>query len=218
MHLLLVEDDIELAKGIANRLAAHGFVVDHASSAEEALEHREPENIAALIVDVGLPGLSGVELVKRWREMVRSTPILMLTARGGWQEKVSGLDAGADDYVVKPVRSEELAARLRAMLRRAGGQLSAMLEAGDITLDQTKRSAWKGEEKLDLTSTEYRLLRLLLLMPDRMHTTTAILEHLYPADKERNPNAVEVHVGRLRRKIGRDRIRTIRGLGYRMML
>lgn len=217
MRLLLVEDDIQLAQGIASRLAAHGFVIDHAATGEEALEQHDPDNIAALIVDVGLPGMSGIDLVRRWRELGRSTPILMLTARGGWQEKVSGLDAGADDYVVKPVRSEEVVARLRALLRRAAGHLSSRLAAGDITLDPAQRTAWKGEEKLDLTSTEYRLLRLFLLMPDKTHMPAAILDHLYPADKERGLNAVEVHVGRLRRKIGHERIKTIRGLGYRMI-
>lgn len=217
MRLLLVEDDIQLANGMASRLATHGFVIDHAASGEAALEQHDPDNIAALIVDVGLPGMSGVDLVKHWRDLGRSTPILMLTARGGWQEKVSGLDAGADDYVVKPVRSEEVVARLRALLRRAAGHLSSRLAAGDITLDPAQRTAWKGDEQLDLTSTEYRLLRLFLLMPDKTHTPAAILDHLYPADKERGLNAVEVHVGRLRRKIGHDRIKTIRGLGYRMI-
>jgi two-component system, OmpR family, response regulator len=215
MRILLVEDEIEIAKRLAMRLAASGFVVEQAADAETALDWPDPSGFAALIIDLGLPGMSGLSLVKRWRARGRSTPILILSARGSWQEKVEGLNAGADDYVVKPVRAEEVAARLHALTRRAAGQSSAHLTAGKVALDPAAKAAWLDGVLLDLSQTEFRLLHFFILRAGHILAQSDILEHLYPMSSERALNTIEVHIGRLRRKIGRKSISTIRGLGYR---
>jgi two-component system, OmpR family, response regulator len=215
MRLLLVEDDVELAKRMVGRLSDGGFVVESAEDAETALDWPEPDKFAAMVVDVGLPGLNGMELVSRWRAMGRGTPILMLTARGSWQEKVAGLNAGADDYVVKPVHPEEIIARVRALLRRTAGKASSRISAGEVELDPHSKTAWVADREIILTNIEFRLLQLFLLRPGHILAQSDILDHLYPLDKDREQNTIEVHVGRLRRKIGKDKIRTLRGLGYR---
>jgi two-component system, OmpR family, response regulator len=189
--------------------------MEHSADAEAALDWPDPSGFSALVVDLGLPGLSGIEFVRRWRERGLTTPILILSAHDSWQEKVEGLNAGADDYVVKPVRAEELIARLQALVRRASGHTGAQISAGDVTLDPAAKAAWRGNEQLDLTQMEYRLLQMFVMRAGHILAQSDILDHLYPMASERDLNTIEVHVGRLRRKIGRTAITTIRGLGYR---
>lgn len=216
MRVCLVEDDEELARRLAAGLATAGFVVEHARDAETALAWPDPESFAALIVDLGLPGLGGLELVARWRALKLATPILILTARDGWQEKVAGLNAGADDFVVKPARTEEIVARLHALARRTAGQSGPRLQAGGVSLDPAARTAWLADgEPINLTQIEFRLLQFFLHRAGRIVSQSDVLDHLYPLSQERDLNTVEVHVARLRRKIGRAAITTVRGLGYR---
>ncbi len=216
MRLLLIEDDTRLANRLAARLASDGMIVEHVASAEQAFEFDDFDTLAALIVDIGLPGADGVAFIRKVRSLGFTLPILVLSARGNWEEKVEGLNAGADDYVVKPVRAEELIARLQALLRRASGQAGERLAAGGIELDLRQKAAWVDDEPIDLTQIEFRLLQLFLLRPGHVLSQAEILEHLYPGDKEREANTIEVNIARLRRKIGKDAIRTVRGLGYRL--
>ena len=174
------------------------------------------DGFTAVIVDLGLPGMGGVELIRSLRRKGLRTPILILTARSAWQDKVEGLNAGADDFIVKPVRVEELVARLHALARRAAGQADSRLRSGALVLDPALAQASIDGRALDLTATELKLLTLLMLNPMRTLSQSALLDHLYPLDAEREPNTVEVHVGRLRRKIGRERLITVRGVGYRL--
>lgn len=216
MQLLLIEDDADLAARMLARLALVGFTVEHVSSAEAALDWPSLDLFAALIVDVGLPGMDGIEFVRVARRRGLTAPILILTARGSWEEKVVGLNAGADDYVVKPARAEEIVARLQALLRRSAGQPQPRLRVGALELDQQARVAYRDGVDIDLTHTEFRLLQLFMHRSGRILAQADILDQIYPMAEERDPNTVEVHVGRLRRKIGKDAIRTIRGLGYRL--
>jgi two-component system, OmpR family, response regulator len=216
MRLLLIEDDPQLANRLTARLVGEGMMVEHAASAESAPDIDELDGFAALIIDIGLPGIDGVAYIRKIRATGCTLPILVLSARGNWEEKVAGLNAGADDYVVKPVRAEELVARLQALLRRAAGQASTRLAASGIELDLQQKNAWLDGEPIDLTQIEFRLLQIFLLRAGHVLPHAEILDHLYPAAKEREPNTVEVHIGRLRRKIGKDAIRTVRGLGYRL--
>ena len=215
MRILVVEDEAELARRLCDRLETSGFVAESVASAESALDLPDPENWSALVVDIGLPGMDGFDLVRRWRQKGFDTPIIILSARGSWQEKVEGLNAGADDYVVKPVRGEELLARLNALVRRAAGQTHAKLEAGEIMMDPGARMVWRNKSQIELTQIEYRLLHLFLLKPGHILSQGEILDHLYPMAEERDLNTVEVHIGRLRKKVGKTAIATIRGLGYR---
>jgi two-component system, OmpR family, response regulator len=217
MRLLVIEDEAELGRRLAERLSTGGFVVESACSAEAVFDLPDPEKWAAMIVDLGLPGMSGIELIKKWRQLGYDTPILVLSARGSWQEKVEGLNVGADDYVVKPVRGEELLARINALVRRAAGQNRSKLTAGQIEMDPAARMVWRDGEPLELTQMEFRLLHLFLLRAGHILAQTEILDHLYPMADERDLNTIEVHVGRLRRKVGKAAITTIRGLGYRFV-
>ena len=216
MQLLLIEDDADLAARMLARLAIAGFAVEHVASAEAALDWPSLDVFATLVVDVGLPGMDGIEFTRTVRRRGVTAPILILTARGSWEEKVVGLNAGADDYVVKPARAEEVVARLQALLRRSAGQLEPRLRVGDLELDQLARIAYRDGVDIDLTHTEFRLLQLFMHRSGRILSQSDILDQLYPMAEERDVNTVEVHVGRLRRKIGKDAIRTIRGLGYRL--
>jgi two-component system, OmpR family, response regulator len=215
MRILIIEDESELARRVDSRLSASGFIVETAHDAETALDIPDPERFAAIVVDLGLPGIGGMEFISRWRATGHDTPILVLSARGSWQEKVNGLNAGADDYVVKPVRSEELVARIHALVRRAAGQTNARLAAGPVEMDPSARIVWLCGNRIDVTQMEYRLLHLFILRSGHILAQTEILDHLYPMADERDLNTIEVHVGRLRRKIGKNAITTIRGLGYR---
>lgn len=215
MRLLLIEDDVVLSGRLAERLGQAGFVTSHVGSAEQALRLDDLDGVAALIVDVGLPGMDGIAFVRSFRRAGYTQPILMLTARGDWQQKVDGLNAGADDYVVKPVRAEELVARLHALLRRAAGHVGDRIMLGPIEIDLQARAARLDGVLLELTQIEFRLLQLFAYRAGHVLTQSEIQDHLYAETLERSANAIEVHIGRLRRKIGRDTIRTIRGLGYR---
>jgi DNA-binding response OmpR family regulator len=216
MRILFVEDDPEISQRVICRLAALGFTMDHAADAETALKWPRPETIAALIVDVGLSSASGIGLIQQWRDRGLLTPILILSTGGSWQEKVKGLNAGGDDYVVKPVHPEEVAARLRAIMRRASGHATPRLSAGLLAIDPSTGAAWLGDTALDLTRIEAHLLYLLVKHQNRALTCAEILDQLYPDAAKRGRNNVEANVKRLRRKIGRERIVTIRNRGYRL--
>lgn len=215
VRVLIVEDDSELGKRMVASLVRHGFTCEWVQSAEDA-EDFAFDGFAVLIVDLGLPGIGGIELIRRLRQRRLVAPILIFTARSSWQEKVEGLNAGADDFLVKPVRIEELVARLHALARRAAGQADARLVAGNLALDPAQRQAYLDNAPLALTGTEYRLLSLFFYNPGRTLPQAMILDHMYPLQTDRDLNTVEVHIGRLRRKIGRARIQTVRGLGYRL--
>lgn len=215
MRLLVVEDDPELGRRLTERLRAAGFAVELAASRSEAEDWPDVDRMAAVILDLGLPDGSGLDLLRHWRDRRVETPILILTARGSWQDKVEGLNAGADDFVVKPVRFEELLARLNALFRRQQGTRAATISAGDLALDPLARTATLAGAPLMLSKQEYRLLHLFLRRAGQVLSQNDILDDLYALDDEREPNTVEVLIGRLRRKIGRTRITTLRGLGYR---
>jgi two-component system, OmpR family, response regulator len=215
MRILLVEDEGEIARRCVSRLSAVGFIVEHVANAESALDLAGPEHFAAMVVDLGLPDISGMELIRRWRERGHLTPIIIMTARDNWQDKVAGLNNGADDFVVKPIRSEELVARLHALIRRTSGHAAARVSAGSVQIDPNAKAVWLEGEQLDLTQIEYRLLYLFVLRAGHILAQSEILDHIYPMTSERDLNTIEVHIGRLRRKIGKSAITTVRGLGYR---
>lgn len=215
MRLLVVEDDPELGRRLSERLRAADFAVELAGSRSEAEDWPDVDRMAAVILDLGLPDGSGLDLLRHWRNQRLETPILILTARGSWRDKVEGLNAGADDFVVKPVRFEELLARLNALFRRQQGTRATMIAAGDLTLDPLARTVTLAGAPLSLSRQEFRLLHLFLRRAGQVLSQTDILDDLYALDDEREPNTVEVLIGRLRRKIGRTRIITLRGLGYR---
>ena len=215
MRLLVVEDDPELGRRLTERLRGADFAVELAASRSDAEDWPEVDRMAAVILDLGLPDGSGLDLLRHWRDRRVETPILILTARGSWQDKVEGLNAGADDFVVKPVRFEELLARLNALFRRQQGSRSTALDAGDLSLDPLARTATMGGAPLALSRQEFRLLHLFMRRAGQVLSQSDILDDLYALGDEREPNTVEVLIGRLRRKIGRERIATLRGLGYR---
>lgn len=216
MRLLLVEDDADLAARLSRRLTAAGFAVDVAADGETALAWPDLAGHAAIILDLGLPRLDGLSLLRQWRATGLRTPVIILTARGLWQEKVEGLNAGADDFVVKPVQSEELIARIHAQVRRAEDKGAPLLTAGDISLDPVARSASRAGTALDLSRQEFRLLEAFMRRPGSILSQADLLERLYPLGEERDWNALEVQVSRLRKKLGRPAITTVRGLGYRL--
>lgn len=216
MRLLVVEDDPELGRRLSERLRGADFAVELACSRSEAEDWPDVDRMAAVILDLGLPDGSGLDLLRHWRNQRMETPILILTARGSWQDKVEGLNAGADDFVVKPVRFEELLARLNALFRRQQGTRATTIAAGDLTLDPRARTATLAGAPLMLSKQEFRLLHLFLRRAGQVLSQSDILDDLYALDEEREPNTVEVLIGRLRRKIGRTRITTLRGLGYRL--
>lgn len=215
MRILLVEDDEQLARRLAERLRGSGFAVDVARSLAEGEAWPDMDKIELVILDLGLPDGTGMELLRLWRARKVACPVLILTARGSWQDKVEGLNAGADDFVVKPVRFEELLARLHALLRRFGGTRSSVLEAGGLRLDPISGEVSGEEGAIALSKQEFRLLHLFMRRPGQVLAQGDIVEHLYELDSHREANAIEVLVSRLRRKIGAGRIATIRGLGYR---
>ncbi len=218
MRLLLVEDDAELGRRLSERLGAVGMAVDWVQTAESARDWPDLAETAAVILDLdlGLPDGDGLDLLRHWRASGEVVPILILTARGNWRDKVEGLNSGADDFLVKPVRFEELLARLHALWRRGRGQAPATIAAGNLALDPQARTATLAGQPLDLSRKEFALLHLFLRRPGHVISQDMILEQLYALEAERDRNAVEAHVSRLRRKIGRDAIRTVRGLGYRL--
>ncbi|MCE0461780.1 response regulator [Pseudomonas uvaldensis] len=218
MKLLVVEDEALLRHHLRTRLNDSGHVVQAVVNAEEALYQVREFNHDLAVIDLGLPGISGLELIRRLRAQDKAFPILILTARGNWQDKVEGLAAGADDYVVKPFQFEELEARLNALLRRSSGFTQSTITAGPLLLDLNRKQASLGEEPLALTAYEYRILEYLMRHHQQVVAKDRLMEQLYPDDDERDPNVIEVLVGRLRRKLeapaGFKPIDTVRGLGY----
>ena len=215
MRLLLVEDSVDLADQLMPMLRDNGYAVDWLADGRDALvrAHDEPFDLA--ILDLGLPGLDGLEVLRRWRDEGLAMPVLILTARDSWAERVDGLRAGADDYLTKPFHPDELLLRVQAVLRRSHGSSGGgRLEAGGLALDEARQSVWDGDREMELTGAEFRMLRYFMLNPDRLLSKAALTEHLYDGESERDSNVVEVHVNRLRRKLGRDSIQTRRGQGY----
>lgn len=216
MKLLLLEDDDLLAESLAESLKDNGYLVDLAASLKAAKSLMATEHYELAILDVGLPDGSGLDLLAQWRRQKRDTPILILTARDTWEDKVVGLETGADDYLTKPFHEAELMARLKALLRRQSGQLSQVITLNGISLDEAgQRVCLEGETWRSLTATEFRLLRYLMLHPDRIHSKEQLLEQLYALEQDAAaPNLVEVYIARLRRYLGKSVIQTRRGQGY----
>jgi two-component system, OmpR family, response regulator PhoP len=222
MRLLLVEDEAALRGQLAAYLGAQGYVVDAAADGKEGLFLGREYSYDLAIIDLGLPGLSGMELIRELRRLRKTFPVLVLTARGGWQDKVEGLESGADDYLVKPFHNEELRARLNALLRRAGGHATPQLRFGRIVIDTSARRVTCDGAALELTGYEYNTLEYLALRPGRIVSKMELTEHLYDQDFDRDSNVIEVFIGRLRKKLDPDGtlnpIATARGQGYRFTL
>lgn len=216
MKVLLAEDDVRIAQSAGAALEMAGFVVEHQEDGEEVWFRGDTEEYDAIILDLGLPTLDGLTVLKRWRKAKRATPVLILTARGQWDERVEGIDAGADDYLTKPFRIEELVARTRALVRRAAGHASPMIEVDDIVLDTRQMRVSLRGQPVSLTPQEYRLVAYLMHHCGRVVDQNELGEHLYQQDYVRESNSVEVLVGRVRRKLGGDAIETRRGFGYIM--
>ena len=215
MRLLLVEDDPELAAGIAADLRREGFAVDVVSNGIDAEYLGREQIFDAVILDLGLPGKPGLEVLKAWRDAGLPTPVLILTARDAWSERVLGLRSGADDYLGKPFHFEELLARLQSLLRRSTGRASAELLVGGLRLDEERQRVCREDGvEIELTGTEFRLLRYLMTHTDRVLSKSRLTEHVYEGDQDRDSNVLEVYIRRLRDKIGRERIETRRGQGY----
>lgn len=214
MRLLVVEDDRDLNRQLVKALGQAGYAVDSAFDGEEGQFLGETEPYDAVILDLGLPKIDGVSVLEVWRAAGRKMPVLVLTARDGWSDKVRSFDAGADDYVTKPFHIEEILARLRALVRRATGHASSDLVCGPIRVDTRAGRVLVNGEPIRLTSHEYRLMSYLMHHIGRIISRTELVEHLYDQDFDRDSNTIEVFVGRLRKKLGVDVIKTIRGLGY----
>lgn len=216
MRVLVVEDEALLSRQLAAALSDAGYAVDCADDGEKADFMGQTEGYDAVVLDLGLPKVDGLTLLKRWREQGLSVPVVVLTARGAWHEKVQGIDGGADDYVSKPFRMEELLARLRALIRRSGGKASPELRSGDIALDSRSARVTKDGVAVKLTGHEFRVLSYLMHQQGRVVSQGELTEHIYAQDFDRDSNTVEVFIARLRRKLGASCIETVRGLGYRM--
>jgi two-component system OmpR family response regulator len=216
MRILIVEDEASLAKQLTSSIAEAGYAVDHAADGERADFLAQTEQYDAMVLDLGLPKIDGLTLLQKWRDSGVATPVLVLTARGSWHEKVRGIDGGADDYVSKPFRIEEVLARLRALMRRASGHATPELRAGDVTLDPRLARVTLDGAPVKLTSHEFRVLSYLMHHRGRVVSQAEIIEHIYAQDFDRDSNTVEVFIGRLRRKLGASLIETVRGLGYRI--
>ena len=214
MRLLVVEDDKDLNRQLVKALVQAGYAVDSALDGEEGQFLGETEPYDAVILDLGLPKIDGVKVLESWREAGRVMPVLVLTARDAWSDKVKSFDAGADDYVTKPFHIEEILARLRALVRRASGHASSDLVCGPVRVDTRSGRVLVDGEAIRLTSHEYRLMSYLMHHVGRIISRTELVEHLYDQDFDRDSNTIEVFVGRLRKKLGIDVIKTIRGLGY----
>jgi len=216
MRILVVEDDPELNRQLVAALADAGYVVDTAKDGEEGHFLGDTEPYDAVVLDIGLPGMDGLTILDKWRRDGRKMPVLILTARDRWSDKVSGIDAGADDYVAKPFHIEEVLARLRALIRRSAGHAASILECGPVALDTRVSRVTVDGNPVKLTSHEFRVLSYLMHHRDKVVSRTELTEHLYDQDFDRDSNTIEVFVGRLRKKLGVDCIETVRGLGYRL--
>jgi len=216
LRILVVEDDKDLNRQLTNALSQAGYAVDHAADGEDGWFLGDTEPYDAVVLDLGLPKKDGLSVLKEWRKADRTMPVLILTARDRWSDKVEGIDAGADDYVAKPFHMEEILARLRALLRRSAGRATDELTCGPVKLDTRSSSVTVNDVPVKLTSHEYRLLAYMMLHAGRVISRSEIIEHLYDQDFDRDSNTIEVFVGRLRKKLGTDIIETLRGLGYRV--
>ncbi|KFJ92669.1 response regulator transcription factor [Ectopseudomonas oleovorans] len=216
MRLLLVEDHVPLADELTASLTCQGYAVDWLADGRDAAYQGTSEPYDLIILDLGLPGKPGLEVLQEWRAGGLATPVLVLTARGSWAERIEGLKAGADDYLTKPFHPEELALRIQALLRRAHGLANQpQLEAAGLQLDESRQCVTAGGEAIDLTAAEFRLLRYFMLHPGQILSKSHLADHLYDGETERDSNVIEVHVNRLRGKLGRNVIETRRGQGYR---
>lgn len=216
MRVLLAEDDPLIARDVAAQLTKAGFTVAHEKDGEAALFAGETEDFAAVILDLGLPSMDGLTILKSWRAKGRDMPVIILTARGNWEERVEGINAGADDYLGKPFRIAELIARLHAVLRRYSGQSSAILSSGPVSIDTRRRTVAVDGLPVEVTPLEYKCLSVLMQNRSRAVSQMELTEQLYTQDFERESNSVEVLIGRLRKKLGRDAILTRRGFGYQI--
>jgi two-component system OmpR family response regulator len=216
MRVLLVEDDPTLNRQLDMALQAAGYAVDVSTNGRDAWALGDAEDFDAVVLDLGLPQMDGLTVLKRWRAAGRSMPVLILTARDHWHEKVAGIDAGADDYLTKPFHTEELLARLRGLIRRASGHASPVLVCGPVELDTRSGRVTLDGQHLPLTSHEFKVLAYLMHHAGAVVSRTELTEHIYAQDFERDSNTIEVFVGRLRKKLPPDLIETVRGLGYRL--
>jgi len=216
VRVLIVEDEPALLAQLGDTIAKAGYAVDTAADGQQADFAVRTETYDAVLLDLGLPRVDGLTLLRRWREAGLSVPVLVLTARGSWHETVEGIDCGADDYVAKPFRIEEVLARLRGLIRRASGQPYQLLRAGAITLDPRLARVTRDGVPVRLTGHEFRVLAYLMHHPDRIVSQSELTEHIYAQDRDRDSNTVEVFIARLRRKLGVSVIETVRGLGYRL--
>jgi two-component system response regulator PhoP len=222
MRVLLIEDDTRLAAALGKQLRDAGYAVDLSADGVDGLFLGEEYPIDLAIIDLGLPELSGLEVIRRLRKRGRDFPILVLTARSEWQDKVAGLEAGADDYLTKPFHVEELMARINALMRRAGGHARPEVTLGPFTVDLSGQRVYRGAEEIELTTFEYKVLNYFVMHPGEVVTKSELSEHIYEEDADRDSNVIEVFVGRLRRKLDPDGtlnpIETLRGRGYRLAL
>ena len=216
VRVLVVEDEAPLAQQLIAALRRAGYAVDHAADGERADLLGHDESFDAVVLDLGLPKIDGLTLLRRWGEAGRAVPVLVLTARGSWHEKVVGIDRGADDYLSKPFRMEELLARLRGLIRRSSGHSNPELRCGPIVLDTRAGSVSLEGVEVKLTSHEFRVLSYLMHHSERIVSQGELTEHIYSQSFDRDSNTVEVFIARLRRKLGPSSIETVRGLGYRM--
>ena len=215
MRLLLVEDNVPLAEELCTSLRRHGYAIDWLADGRDALVQGATEPYDLVILDLGLPGLSGLEVLRGWRVDGLTMPVLILTARSSWSERVDGLKAGADDYLCKPFHPEELQLRIQALLRRSHGQSNvSQLQVKGIVLDETRQCAVLNEQIIELTAAEFALLRYFMLHPRQLLSKSRLQEHLYDGEAEPDSNVIEVHISHLRSKLGRDCIETRRGQGY----
>jgi two-component system OmpR family response regulator len=214
LRVLVVEDEPRLNRQLKSTLEGAGYAVDVASDGEEGHYLGSNESYDAILLDLGLPEIDGLTVLDRWRKEGKTTPVLVLTARDSWSDKVSGLDAGADDYLAKPFQSEELIARLRALIRRASGNASSELTAGPVRLDTRSGRVTRDGEPVKLTAQEFKLLSYLMHHKGKVVSRTELIEHIYDQDFDRDSNTIEVFITRIRKKLGADIITTMRGLGY----
>jgi len=222
MRLLVIEDDATLRESLASKLVAEGFAVEQAADGREGLYFGLEYPVDLAIIDLGLPEMSGLDIIRKVREDGKTYPILILTARDRWQDKVDGLSAGADDYVVKPFHYEEVSARVNALLRRAGGWASSVLSAGPVELDMSRQELKVDDNAIELTSYEYKIIEYLMVRAGDVISKSELTDRLYDQDFERDSNVIEVFIGRLRKKLDPDNaikpIETLRGRGYRFAL
>jgi two-component system OmpR family response regulator len=217
MRILVVEDDPDLNRQLSDALKTAGYVVDSAKDGEEGHFLGDTEPYDAVVLDIGLPRMDGISVLEAWRRAGRNMPVLILTARDRWSDKVQGIDAGADDYVAKPFHIEEVLARIRALVRRAAGHATNEIEIGPVRIDTKLGRVTVDGNPVKLTSHEYKVLEYLMHHRDRVVSRTELIEHLYDQDFDRDSNTIEVFVGRLRKKVSPELIDTVRGLGYRIV-